>query len=60
LGGDGLYGPIKPRPKPQEAVVRLTSAVEHIATQLEVMHLDHARREKAEKPMVALTQSSSV
>jgi hypothetical protein len=24
----------------QEAVVRLTSAVEHIATQLEVMHLD--------------------
>jgi hypothetical protein len=31
----------------QEAVVRLTSAVEHIATQLEVMHLD-LREERKE------------
>jgi hypothetical protein len=42
----------------QEAVVRLTSAVEHIATQLEVMHLTCAKKER--RPMVALTQSSSV
>ena len=31
----------------QEAVVRLTSAVEHIATQLEIMHLD-LREERKE------------
>jgi hypothetical protein len=36
----------------------LTSAVEHIALQLEAMHLDI--KETAEKPTPALTQSSSV
>jgi hypothetical protein len=30
----------------QDAVVRLTSAVEHIATQLEVMHLDMREERK--------------
>jgi hypothetical protein len=46
LGGDGLDGKIKPRSSQQDAVVRLTSAVEHIATQLEVMHLDMREERK--------------
>ena len=43
----GLMGRSSRAKSQQEAVVRLTSAVEHIATQLEVMHLD-LREERKE------------
>jgi hypothetical protein len=43
----GLMGRSSRAQSQQEAVVRLTSAVEHIATQLEVMHLD-LREERKE------------
>jgi hypothetical protein len=43
----GAMGRLTRAQSQQEAVVRLTSAVEHIATQLEVMHLD-LREERKE------------
>ena len=43
----GLMGRSNRAQSQQVAVVRLTSAVEHIATQLEVMHLD-LREERKE------------
>ena len=43
----GLMGRSNRAQRQQVAVVRLTSAVEHIATQLEVMHLD-LREERKE------------
>jgi hypothetical protein len=54
----GAMGFGKRNDEARDAVIRLTSAVEHIALQLEAMHVDI--KETAEKPTHALTQSSSV
>jgi hypothetical protein len=55
----GAMGFGKRNDEARDAVIRLTSAVEHIALQLEAMHTRHQRK-TAEKPTHALTQSSSV
>jgi hypothetical protein len=54
----GAMGFGKRNDEARDAVIRLTSAVEHIALQLEAMHVDI--KTTAEKPTHALTQSSSV
>jgi len=40
IGAMGIMGFSKRNVEGREAVVRLTTAVEHIATQLEVLHVD--------------------
>ena len=40
IGAMGVMGASRRNEEGREAVVRLTTAVEHIATQLEVLHMD--------------------
>jgi len=40
IAGMGAMGFTRRNDEARDAVIRLTSAVEHIATQLEVLHLD--------------------
>jgi hypothetical protein len=54
----GAMGFGKRNDEARDAVIRLTSAVEHIALQLEAMHSDIKTIDG--RPTPALTQSSSV
>jgi hypothetical protein len=46
IGAMGAIGMTKRNDEARDAVIRLTLAVEHIATQLEVMHVDIKESQK--------------